>query len=237
MNVNVQDSRGRTPLALSCKGGDLQLTQTLLSAGADPNLADMHQETPLMKAARFTHDSIVELLLHRQDCDSERQDCNGMTALAHIAFASAGATTAQGTSRCQKILTKLCQVADISSCDHSGATPLINAAVAGSLCAVEILCNTKIGKSCIDVQDRFGLTAVMRAVRHTPPKVEKQIVDCLLRAGADVLIEDRFGATVVQAAASHRGVQFEVCCRNLLCLCVFSSETLAMSALLFSAKI
>lgn len=61
--VNACTVEDVTPLAICCRGGYVNVAQTLLKHGADPNHVDAGGCTPLMSAADRGHAPMVELLL------------------------------------------------------------------------------------------------------------------------------------------------------------------------------
>ena len=68
-----------TPLLLATRQGNATVVEILLRAGADPNIADRHQETALMKAACNGDLTVIELLLRAGAAVSLRNS-SGKTA-------------------------------------------------------------------------------------------------------------------------------------------------------------
>ncbi|THZ34752.1 ankyrin [Aureobasidium pullulans] len=62
-DIDVRDSRGRTPLHLACQGGHLNTVQALLDRGANKNATTRKGDSPLGFAVRYGHSKIVEELL------------------------------------------------------------------------------------------------------------------------------------------------------------------------------
>ena len=51
----------------------------------NPNTADKHGHTPLLRAACYGYELIVEMLLERDDINPNKPDHTGQTPLAHAA--------------------------------------------------------------------------------------------------------------------------------------------------------
>jgi ankyrin repeat protein len=64
--------RGYTPLLYAIAGGHTKAVKALLELGADPNLAHLDGETPLMYAKELHHSEIADLL--RQAIQERRKD-------------------------------------------------------------------------------------------------------------------------------------------------------------------
>ena len=61
-DVNIPDTKGKTPLFLACEWGREDAVSALLEAGADPEIPDENGDTPLGVAQREGWDEIVEML-------------------------------------------------------------------------------------------------------------------------------------------------------------------------------
>ena len=77
--LDKQDAWGWTPLHLACLNNPkLEVIQILLHAGANPDIRDNNDETPLLKAIQSAHPSAVQMLLqHGASVEAEQ----GQTAL------------------------------------------------------------------------------------------------------------------------------------------------------------
>jgi ankyrin repeat protein len=51
MNLNAKDAFGRTPLLEACVHGDLPIVRVLIAEGANVNIHNKYQNTPLHVAA------------------------------------------------------------------------------------------------------------------------------------------------------------------------------------------
>ncbi|MBK5912127.1 hypothetical protein CCR85_11575 [Rhodothalassium salexigens] len=82
-NVNIKDRQsGETALMHFTRRGHLAGVETMLKAGADPDVTDRNGETALMKAARLRRFRVVEALLDA-GADVDKTDYTGRTALAY----------------------------------------------------------------------------------------------------------------------------------------------------------
>lgn len=93
-NINNTNSSGETALGVACSeaqqklgedqdDGHLQVCSLLLNYGANVNLADNEQRTPLHKAARNVQISMVQLLLDH-GADINAIDYNGSSPLSNV---------------------------------------------------------------------------------------------------------------------------------------------------------
>lgn len=73
---------GTTVLCAASQNAQLRAVQTLLQAGADPNLADEEGCTPLMHAVMAQHAGVVKLLLE-YGADPSAQDRSGRDAASY----------------------------------------------------------------------------------------------------------------------------------------------------------
>lgn len=102
--VDVRGTLDRTALLTAGLAGHAMIAEALLSAGADPNLADQHGTTALMAAAQVGAVPVVHAL-GRRKVDPDRVDVNGRTALVlacasrHASEECVRALLAQGADR------------------------------------------------------------------------------------------------------------------------------------------
>lgn len=78
---------GSTPLCAAAQNGQLRAVQTLLLAGANPNLADEDGCTPLIHAVMAQHVGLVKLLL-QYGADPAARDETGRDAASYSARAA-----------------------------------------------------------------------------------------------------------------------------------------------------
>jgi ankyrin repeat protein len=76
----TNSSDGGRLLQIAIKEGDVNLIESLLDAGVDPNIQNSSGETPLHWAVSFGHANIVDILLGR-GTESEVRDKSGRTAI------------------------------------------------------------------------------------------------------------------------------------------------------------
>ena len=82
--ADVTDASGSTPLLVAVSNGDLAQVNTLLKAGADPNVKNALETTPLLEAAFHSNLEIVKALLEA-GADPNLPGADGQTPLMLIA--------------------------------------------------------------------------------------------------------------------------------------------------------
>jgi ankyrin repeat protein len=146
-DVKAANRYGMTPLLSACETGSVLTVEALLQAGADANAALPEGETPLMLAARSGKADVVRLLaVHGARVDA-REGWHGQTALMWAA--------AEGHPAVIKTLAEV--GGDLNARTPGGFTPLLFAARAGKVEAVEALLDLGV-----DVNDALHPTT-------TPP--------------------------------------------------------------------
>ena len=79
--INKESHSGATPLFMAASRGHKEITEALLHAGAEVNIANIEHCTPLFMAAQNAHEEIVEALLKNKGIDVNRADIEGCTPL------------------------------------------------------------------------------------------------------------------------------------------------------------
>ena len=113
IDLNRENSVGRTPLLLAAKNGLEKMTSLLLSKGANPDSRDDCGRTPLLYAAQIGHKEIVDLLLSKGANPDSRDICD-RTPLSYAAT--------KGREEIVDLL--LSRHVDTNSTDWHGWTPL-----------------------------------------------------------------------------------------------------------------
>jgi ankyrin repeat protein len=80
-NVNIQNSRGETPLSLAAQIGWLEGAELLISRGASVDLANSRGETPLIMAVHARDVAMVRLLLGQGANPRKTDNSAGYSAL------------------------------------------------------------------------------------------------------------------------------------------------------------
>ncbi|KAF5597635.1 ankyrin repeat-containing protein [Fusarium subglutinans] len=73
IDIDARDYDGCTSLAIAAEKGRTAVVERLLEHGAEPNLSDLDQITPLRQAARYGHASVVQLLLTNEKLSDVNQ--------------------------------------------------------------------------------------------------------------------------------------------------------------------
>ena len=178
-----QDEEAATALALQClsqlpqsqlncwllcaaRKGRLQLLQSLLDTGANPNTEDDYGYTALMFLAAQGSEEGVQMMLSSPRCIVNKRSGSMQTAL-HFA-------TEKGHSKCVEMLLEAGAMVNASD---DWATPLIMAVNSGCLRSVEVL--LAAGGN-VEMTDLKGFTALM----HAAAIGNVHILRCLLSHGS-----------------------------------------------------
>lgn len=86
LDANERNSAGVTPLWAAAGRECPRMIKVLLDGGADPCLADLHGNTPLMRAAWGAKTEVVRCLLQCPDAGVNLTNQDGCTALWFAAF-------------------------------------------------------------------------------------------------------------------------------------------------------
>jgi ankyrin repeat protein len=129
--INVQDSRGFTPLHLAAGKGHIEIVEFLINHGADIELEIFIGDTPLLVAARYArhgqYETIKTLLEHGAKVN--HKDKHGRTALHDAAMYSG-----------KEIINLLISYgADVNARDEHHSTPLHQAAMLTNIEAAKAL--------------------------------------------------------------------------------------------------
>ncbi|SPJ71795.1 uncharacterized protein FTOL_01523 [Fusarium torulosum] len=171
LDVNQEDSEGRSALFLAIKAGNQTAVEELLKReDIKVNTFDKDHRTPLSLAAEICDHSIVQTLLDHPDVDVWSVDKNGRTPL----FWSIG----NGEVESMELLLARGNQA-INSTDNGGRTPLSWAAEKGSLETVKFLLDY-VGVD-TDKKDNGGRTPLSWAAENNSqrPRPRKGIYHSL----------------------------------------------------------
>lgn len=185
VNPNMMDGDLQVPLHYSCdleeKDTDaaLELTRTLLDAGADVNARNHHNETPLLKVTNNGNVAVAELLIDRgADVNAkDEEDC------APLSDASRG-----GYADLVRLL--LSHGADVNILDKHGYTPLHWACEEGHADIARLL--LEVGAD-VNIKNGIGSTPLHRACAEG----HADTAHLLLDAGADVNTRDVLDETAL----------------------------------------
>jgi len=159
-NVNSHD--GYTILTAAAANGHTNIVKQLLARGADPNIADIEETTPLMLACSRPAPDIVALLV-RGGANVNLVDNDGDTAL-HVAV------TMRGRGVADMIKGLIAGGADVNARDADGNTPIH---MAGGHNHVDYLRLLVAAGGDINAQNKLGLTPLMDAIsERTVPAID-----------------------------------------------------------------
>jgi ankyrin repeat protein len=225
IEIDAIGAQGHTALMAAAYYGHRSVMKILLAAGADPNILSDGYEglgygmTALMFAAGsfFASDrQMVAKQLVAAGADVNQQGAGGKTAIVYAALAGSGYRTCVETliaagadldlrdDRGHTVLTLVAAAENYqmfnlllqagASTDGLESIQLIQAATIGNLDRVQSLLSARVN---LDL-DRGAAIGNAAAAGHT------QIVDLLIRAGANVNLSNNSGFTPI-ASAAHAG--------------------------------
>ncbi|KAG9452554.1 hypothetical protein H6P81_005458 [Aristolochia fimbriata] len=181
--VDVKDDDGETPLLHAVRQGHVAAAKFLLEHGADPAAASHLGATPLHHAAGIGNIELLSLLISK-GVDVESQSDAGAPLI-----------WAAGHGQHEAVKFLLEQNANPNTETDDNVTPLLSSVAAGSL-------------PCLELLIQAGANANASAGGATPLHIaadngSTEIINCLLKAGADPNITDEEGTKSVQVAASR----------------------------------
>ncbi|KAH8682787.1 ankyrin repeat-containing domain protein [Tricladium varicosporioides] len=191
INLNVWSS-GSTPLLSAVSNKHVKTTRLLLQNGADPDLCPQTGVTALHMAAQAGDIDIVEELLCFE-AEIDHRDARGDTALIIASRC--------GWARTAKVL--LDNGADIEAVNKKGGSSLLVAARHSRVDVVKMLVRERAD---INVKDKKGRGVLHRAVEGVgfiegvPVSVKEELLQILLKAGADPKVKDNDGKTAAERA-------------------------------------
>lgn len=183
VDENQANDDGETALILAAANGQDAIVSLLLSHGAKVDAVDNYGWTALMVAAAYGRSTVLELLL-KGGADLERQDANGWTPV--LCAASAGSVASLD------MLVK--KGAKLSHFDKDKRSALVIASGLGHSRVVRFL--VEVCKVPVNELDNQGWTPLM----HAAALGRDQVVEFLLRNGADATVKSQQGETAYRLA-------------------------------------
>ena len=184
-NVRVNNVNGRSALIISCYSRNYEIAKYLLNHGANVNIRDNYDNTPLMYCGFVTGCADIAELLLQHGADVNIQNEDGATALM-----------CSCVERFIDIVKLVLQYdADVNIRDNLGVTALMHS------CRIE---NADINivklllkrNADIDVQNKAGETVLIIAIKRG----HLDIAELLLQHGANPNIHDIGGGTALSYA-------------------------------------
>jgi len=174
-------------LHLAAAAGDLEQVRSLIGSGANVNLTDRDDATPVYLAARNGHAAVVEVLL-----DAGAYIDAARTANTIPDFTPLYEAAKHGHSDVAELL--LARGADPNVETGSGDTALTGAIARNDTAMMELLLDHGVD---LDAEDRRDYPPLFHAL--SPER--KEAFECLLARGADINVRDRDGQTLLHSAA------------------------------------
>lgn len=194
-DVNVTDSRDRTPLHAACTAGCEQSVEILLKEGANFNAMDKFGNTPLIEAANGKC-KMVELLLSRSHINVNHKNNDGLAAI-HRAVNKLAHTTPNPdlgvndkySKSAMKTVNLLCaKGADVNMLDGNGEALVVNHATN------PIVFNRLVEAGAnLNIVNRNGDNVLTQAVVRDCGDEQTECTEMLLNSNSDV---ERLSRTV-----------------------------------------
>ena len=209
-NANAANRDGATAMYLACINGSLPMIEKLLKAGVDANATFlMHQETPLMEAARTGSVEAVKLLLDHGAQVNAKETLRQTTAIMWAAeqdhadvvrlLAARGADVSA-----QSLIAEPKKRHGVNykgtEAKTGGLTALVLAAREGGVASVEALLGAKADPNQVTAD---GSTAMLVAIQNGHYDVARY----LLEHGADPNIANEKGWNPLYLAVKHRNIE------------------------------
>ncbi len=174
-DANIRLDDGRTALMLAAKLGASQVVETLLNNGADIHARNLNGGTALMYAAINGDLNTMKLLLN-----------HGAEVNVDAKFNWTALMVAAAKGHTDAVLILIEHGADVNARDAYQWTPLMRATHSGYQQTVAtLLAHSQVN---VNEQDENGATAL----HHAATNGDIEIVELLLKYGAETSIKDRF---------------------------------------------
>jgi len=178
------------PLHVAAGNDDAPAIKQLLSGGVETDARDSSGATALLVATRANNVRAAQTLI------AAGADVNAKDNISDSAYLYAGA---RGHLDILKLT--LTRGADLKSTNRYGGTALIPAAERGHVQTVKTLIEAGVD---VDHVNNLGWTALLEAIiLGSGGERHQQIVDALLKAGANPNLADREGVSPLAHARSH----------------------------------
>nr|CAN69337.1 hypothetical protein VITISV_032631 [Vitis vinifera] len=188
LDVDAKDEDGETPLLHAARQGHTVTAKYLLDHGADPAIPSDLGATALHHSAGIGDIELLRFLLSKGvDIDSQSD-------------AGTPLIWAAGHGQHDAVKVLLEHHANPNAETDDNITPLLSAVAAGSLACLELL---------IQAGARVNIIAGGATPLHIAADIgSPEIINCLLKAGADPNVTDEDGQKAIQVAAArgNRGV-------------------------------
>ena len=176
LEVDPQDTDGKTPLHLAAIAGHLETIRVLQAKGAQQNLEDSDKNLPIHRAAWDGHFEVAEHFV--SDANINAQDCLGRTPLNVSAL--------RGHENIIRLL--LARKARVDLDDDEGTTPLMNAVQMNKVTIAKLLIENGAN---VHAKDKGHRTILHRAARNG----DYDLVKLLLDRNCDARAVTKFGDT------------------------------------------
>jgi len=193
-SVKIDDNTGLGGMSAyhwAAKNGNVEITQLLVDAKADPNVQNKVGKTPVALAAESGHVEVLKLIVDSGG-DIESVDQIGGTPLLWASGLSKNPATVEYLIKAG---------GNVNIIDSNGMTPLIWAAGIGNPESVRLLIEQGAEVNVSEIHQKE--TALMRAARIAQP----QTLEFILSASPDLEMKNALGHTAFMIAAASAPVE------------------------------
>ncbi|XP_055954649.1 serine/threonine-protein phosphatase 6 regulatory ankyrin repeat subunit C-like [Patella vulgata] len=187
VNIKAGNNMGSVLLAPIGRHRDT-ITQILINAGCDVNIADKYGVTPLLESVQWYQTTITEILI-KAGCDVNIPDINGVTPLL-------ASVTVQDATMNQILIQFGCNV---YNADKDGVAPLVEAIRKQDA----TMAQAPIKAGCdVSPADKNGVISLLESVKRR----KTTAAEMLIKAGCDVNSTDKDGATALMQCVQASNV-------------------------------
>lgn len=187
---------GVTALHVAAKGGHLETVEFLLGLGVDIDVKDEENRTPLTLAVNGNYGKVaIALVKAGADPNTEVIDKDGESR--NIVFNS---LLVENVELAKALLEK---GADYSFADEKKVSVLLQASHRGFTDIVELILKRKPSKEYLDSASEEGVSPLVAAASEG----HIEVVERLIKGGADVNFKDQDGTSAVMSAAARGHVK------------------------------
>jgi len=191
IDINKQNQQGETALHLATKMNMINSIKYLVESGANTNIRDSNNKTPLVYAVSAGHKESVTILISNSDCDVNAKSYNVKTVLMY-AFENGNIDIAE-------CLINNVEGIVVDLFCHNGNSILIYACLCGHLRMVKYLVNTYSDKGIVNAKGVKGKTPLMIASEYGHFTIAKY----LIYHGATINASSHDGNTALIYAVMH----------------------------------